>query len=251
MTESYNTTCMQRHLIDRGTTVPASLRVFTPDALFQAQFKSTSASTRPDLTFNGSSLMEGRQMNDARLSIRAQVPASVQSLLKSSSDFCVGGDLSTSLSALSLSLRAAAEFTAASAESFSFVSSRSTALPLWRPCLPCIPATCISEYSDYAHLSSGVPLLRVPGHDGMQSYARAKLGTTFAEGFAFFSVPGSLYDAGWRFLSSSVAITVTADWMRTRSFFSFSRAASAKFERFRAVAAFRSVHPTMERALRL
>ena len=221
-------------------------------------------------------------MNDARFFVRAQAPAAVQFLFDSSSVFCVGGDLSTSLSALSLSLRAAAkhgiapveglpslraaakhgtaaveglpslraaaEFTAVSAESLSLVSSRNTTLPQWRPSFP---ATCISEYPDYAHLSSSVPLLRVPGHDGMQSYARAKLGTTFAEGFAFFSVPGSLSDAGWRFLSSSVAITVTADWMRTRSFFSFSRAASAKFERFRAVAAFRSVHPTMERALRL
>ena len=279
MTESYNTTCMQRHLIDRGTTVPASLRVFTPDDFFQAQFKSTSASTRPDLTFNGSSLMEGRLMNDARFSIRAQAPAVVQSLFNSSSAFCVGGDLSTSLSALSLSLRAAAEFTAASAESLllrtvaklgtaaveglpSLVSSRSTTLSQWRPCLPVakygtaaveglLSATCISEYPDYAHFSSSVPLIRVPGHDGMRPCAKSKHGTAFVEGFAFFSVPGSLCDAGWRFLSSSVAITVSADWMRARSYFSFSRTASAKSERFRAVAAFRSVHPTMERALRL
>lgn len=262
MTESYNTTCMQRHLIDRGTTVPASLRVFTPDDFFQAQFKSTSASTRPDLTFNGSSLMEGRLMNDARFSIRAQAPAVVQSLFNSSSAFCVGGDLSTSLSALSLSLRAAAEFTAASAESLYSVPSRNTALSQWRPCLPVakygtaaveglLSATCISEYPDYAHFSSSVPLIRVPGHDGMRPCAKSKHGTAFVEGFAFFSVPGSLCDAGWRFLSSSVAITVSADWMRARSYFSFSRTASAKSERFRAVAAFRSVHPTMERALRL
>ena len=268
MTESYNTTCMQRHLIDRGTTVPASLRVFTPDDFFQAQFKSTSASTRPDLTFKGSSLMEGRQMNDARFSIRAQAPAVVQSLFNSSSAFCVGGDLSTSLSALSLSLRAAAEFNAASAESLllravakhgtaaveglpSLVSSRSTTLSQWRPCLPNLSATCISEYPDYAHFSSSVPLIRVPGHDGMRPCAKSKHGTAFVEGFAFFSVPGLLCDAGWRFLSSSVAITVSADWMRARSYFSFSRTASAKSERFRAVAAFRSVHPTMERALRL
>lgn len=262
MTESYNTTCMQRHLIDRGTIVPASLRVFTPDALFQAQFKSTSASTRPDLTFNGSFLMEGRQMNDARFSIRAQAPAVVQSLCNSSSAFCVGGDLSTSLSALSLSLRAAAEFTATSAESLYSVPSRNTALSQWRPCLPVakygtaaveglLSATCISEYPDYAHFSSSVPLIRVPGHDGMRPCAKSKHGTAFVEGFAFFSVPGLLCDAGWRFLSSSVAITVSADWMRARSYFSFSRTASAKSERFRAVAAFRSVHPTMERALRL
>ena len=261
MTESNNTTCMQRHLIDRGTTVPASLRVFTPDALFQAQFKSTSASAR-FATSPDSFLTEGRQMNDTRFFVRAQAPAAVQFLFDSSSVFCVGGDLSTSLSALSLSLRAAAEFTATSAESLYSVPSRNTALSQWRPCLPVVKygtaavegllsATCISEHPDYTHLSSSVPLIRVPGHDGMQSYARAKLGTTFAEGFAFFSVPGSLYDAGWRFLSSSVAITVTADWMRTRSFFSFSRTASAKSERFRAVSAFRSVHPTMERALRL
>ena len=116
MTESNNTTCMQRHLIDRGTTVPASLRVFTPDTLFQAQFKSISGSTRPDLTFNGSLLMEGRQMNDACFSIRAQAPAVVQSLFNSSSAFCVGGDLSTSLSALSLSLRAAAKYGTAPVE---------------------------------------------------------------------------------------------------------------------------------------
>ena len=262
MTESYNTTCMQRHLIDRGTTVPASLRVFTPDTLFQAQFKSTSASTRPDLTFKGSLLMEGRQMNDARFSIRAQAPAVVQSLFNSSSAFCVGGDLSTSLSALSLSLRAAAEFTATSAESLYSVPSRNTALSQWRPCLPVakygtaaveglLSATCISEYPDYAHFSSSVPLIRVPGHDGMRPCAKTKHGTAFVEGFAFFSVPGSLCDAAWRFLSSSVAITVSADWMRARSYFSFSRTASAKSERFRAVAAFRSVHPAMERALRL
>lgn len=268
MTESYNTTCMQRHLIDRGTTVPASLRVFTPDALFQAQFKSTSASTRSGLTFNASRLTEGRQMNDARFSIRAQAPVAVQSLFDSSSAFCVGGDLSTSLSALSLSLRAAAEFTAASAESLllravekhgtaaveglpSLVSSRSTTLPQWRPCLPYLSAICISEYPDYALFSSSVSLIRVPGHDGMRPCAKSKHGTAFVEGFAFFSVPGSLCDAGWRFLSSSVAITVSADWMRARSFFSFSRTASAKSERFRAVSAFRSVHPTMERALRL
>ena len=279
MTESNNTTCMKRHLIDRGTTVPASLRVFTPDTLFQAQFKSISGSTRPDLTFNGSLLMEGRQMNDACFSIRAQAPDAVQFLFDFSSVFCVGGDLSTSLSALSIlspaiaspnagtpsitcwsddarrylaapcTLSAAAEFTATSAESLPFVSSRSTTLPLWRPC---IPATCISEHPDYTHLSSSVPLIRVPGHDGMRPCAQTKHGTAFAEGFAFFfSVPGSLCDAGWRFLSSSAAITVTADWMRTRSYFSFSRMASAKSERFRAVAAFRSVHPTMERALRL
>ena len=251
MTESYNTTCMQRHLIDRGTTVPASLRVFTPDALFQAQIKSTFASTRSDLTFNGSFLMEGRQMNDARFSIRAQAPAALQSMFGSASAFCVGGDLSTSLSALSLSLRAAAEFTAASAESLYSVPSRNTALSQWRPCLPYLSATCISEHPDYTHLSSSVPLIRVPGHDGMRPCAKTKHGTAFVEGFAFFSVPGSLCDAGWRFLSSSVAITVSADWMRARSYFSFSRTASAKSERFRAVAAFRSVHPTMERALRL
>ena len=265
MTESYNTTCMQRHLIDHGTTVPASLRVFTPSSLFRTQSEFISASARFESPSLDSFLTEGRQMNDARFFVRAQAPAAVQFLFDSSSVFCVGGDLSTSLSALSLSLRAAAkhgtapveglpslraaaEFTAVSAESLSLVSSRNTTLPQWRPSFP---ATCISEYPDYAHLSSSVPLLRVPGHDGMQSYARAKLGTTFAEGFAFFSVPGSLSDAGWSILSSSAAITVTADWMRTRSFFSFSRAASAKFERFRAVAAFRSVHPAMERALRL
>ena len=272
MTESYNTTCMQRHLIDRGTTVPASLRVFTPSSLFRTQSEFISASARFESTFNGSSLMEGRQMNDARFSIRAQAPAVVQSLFNSSSAFCVGGDLSTSLSALSLSLRAAAEFNAASAENLYSVSSRSTALPQWRihspfscrgearhnfsgglvlPMEGLLSATCISEYPDYAHFSSSVPLIRVPGHDGMQPCAKAKHGTPFAEGFAFFSVPGLLCDAGWRFLSSSVAITVSADWMRARSYFSFSRTASAKFERFRAVAAFRSIHPTMERALRL
>ena len=250
MTESNNTICMQRHLIDRGTTVPASLRVFTPDTLSQAQFKSISGSARPDLTFNGSLLMEGRQMNDARFSIRAQAPDPVQFLFDFSSVFCVGGDLSTSLSALSLSLRAAAKYGTAPVEGLlSLVSSRNTTLPQWRPS---VPATCISEYPDCAQLSSSVPLIRVPGHDGMRPCAQTKHGTAFAEGFAFFfSVPGSLCDAGWRFLSSSAAITVTADWMRTRSYFSFSRMASAKSERFRAVAAFRSVHPTMERALRL
>ena len=201
-------------------------------------------------------------MNDARFSIRAQAPAVVQSLFNSSSAFCVGGDLSTSLSALSLSLRAAAEFTATSAESLYSVPSRNTALSQWRPCLPVakygtaaveglLSATCISKYPDYAHFSSSVPLIRVPGHDGMRPCAKSKHGTAFVEGFAFFSVPGSLCDAGWRFLSSSVAITVSADWMRARSYFSFSRTASAKSERFRAVAAFRSVHPAMERALRL
>ena len=278
MTESYNTTCMQRHLIDIGTTVPASFRVFTPSSLFRTQSEFISPSARFESTFNGSSLMERRQMTDARFLIRAQAPAALQSMFGSASAFCVGGDLSTSLSALSIlspaiaspnagtpsitcwsddarrylaapcTLRAAAEFTATSAESLPFVSSRSTTLPLWRPCFP---ATCISEHPDYTHLSSSVPLIRVPGHDGMQPCAKAKYGTSFAEGFAFFSVPGLLCDAGWRFLSSSVAITVTADWMRTRSYFSFSRTASAKFERFRAVAAFRSVHPSMERALRL
>ena len=249
MTESYNTTCMQRHLIDRGTTVPASLRVFTPDALFQAHFKSTSASTRPDLTFKGSSLMEGRQMNDARFSIRAQAPAVVQSLFNSSSAFCVGGDLSTSLSALSISLRAAANHGSIATEGFSS-SCRGEARHYFSGGLV-LPATCISEHPDYTHLSSNVPFILVPGHDGMRPCAKSKHGTAFAEGFAFFSVPGLLCDAGWRFLSSSVAITVTVDWMRTRSYFSFSRTASAKFERFRAVAAFRSVHPSMERALRL
>lgn len=230
MTESYNTTCMQRHLIDRGTTVPASLRVFTPDDLFQAQFKFTSGSARPDLTFNGSPLMEGRQMNDARFSIRAQAPAAVQFLFDSSSVFCVGGDLSTSLSALS-------------------VFSSAFALP--NAGMFSLPAARIAEHLDYAPLSSSVPLIRIPGHDRMRICANAKHGTAFAEGFTFFSVTGSLCDAGWRFLSSSVSITVAADWMHARSYFSFSRTASAKFERFRAVAAFRSVHPSMERALRL
>ena len=246
MTESYNTTCMQRHLIDRGTTVPASLRVFTPDALFQAQFKSTSTSTRPDLTFNGSSLMEGCQMNDARFSIRAQAPAALQSMFGSASAFCVGGDLSTSLSALSILSSAFASPNAGTHSITCWNESRHL-------CSGGVifPATCISEHPDYTHLSSNVPFIRVPGHDGMQPCAKTKRGTTFAEGFAFFSVPGLLCDAGWRFLSSSVVITVSADWMRTRSYFSFSRTASAKFERFRAVAAFRSVHPSMERALRL
>lgn len=193
MTESYNTTYMQRHLIDCGTTVPASLRVFTPDALFQAQFKFTSGSARPDLTFNGSPLMEGRQMNDARFSVRAQAPAAVQFLFDSSSVFCVGGDLSTSLSALSI-------FSSA------FASPNAGMISL--------PAARIAGHPDYAPLSSSLPLIRIPGHDGMHICASAKHGTAFAEGFAFFfSVPGSPCDAGWRFLpNSAAALTVSTPW---------------------------------------
>lgn len=147
------------------------------------------------------------------------------------SDFCAGGDMSTSLSALSVLSPVRLSV------SGDFFHESSAARIAGRP--------------DCTLLSSSVPLIRVPGHDGMRSCARSKHGTAFAEGFAFFSVTGSLCDAGWRFLSSSVAITVAADWMHARSCFSFSRTASAKFERFRAVAAFRSVHPSMERVLRL
>ena len=266
MKESYNTTCLQRHPVPRGTTVPSSLRVFTPSSLSRTQSEFISASTHLESAFDGSSLAEGGRMNDACFSVRAQAPVVLQSLFGSVSAFCVGGDLSTSLSALSilsaayalpdagmLSLRDVSKHVTIAAEGFSS-SCRGEAGRCFSGglVLPCLPATCISEQPDYTHLSSGVPLIRVPGHDGTRSWANAKHGTSFAEGFAFFfSVPGSLCDAGWRFLSSSAAITVTADWMRTRSYFSFSRTASAKFERFRAVAAFRSVHPSMERALRL
>ncbi len=123
MTESYNTTCMQRHLIDLGTTVSSSLRVFTPDALFREQFKSISASMQLDSGLHCALVMEARQTNGLHLSIRAQAPEAPQFLFNSASAFAV--------EALP-SLRVAVEFAAASKETPLFVSSRSTALPPWR-----------------------------------------------------------------------------------------------------------------------
>ena len=239
MTESYNTTCMQRHLIDLGTTVPASFRVFTPSSLFRTQSEFISASARFESPVHDSSLMEGRQMKDAFFSVRAQAPAALQSLFESASAFCVGGDLSTSFSALSLC--AAAELGATSTASLLSRAMAKQGTAAVEALLSTFPAACRMTLSVVNQDSSGARLISLP--------MDAEDVSRFIGGH--IRVSGSLFDAGWRFLSSSVSITVTADWMRTRSFFSFSRTASAKSERFRAVAAFRSVHPTMERALRL
>ncbi len=122
MTESYNTTCMQRHLIDLGTTVPPSLRVFTPDALFREQSKFISASMQLDFGLHCALVMEARQANGLHFSIRAQAPEAPQSLF---------GFTSASAVEVLPSFRVAVEFTAASKETQLFVSSRSTALPQW------------------------------------------------------------------------------------------------------------------------
>ena len=241
MTELYNATCMQRHLIDLGTTVPASFRVFTPSSLSRTQSEFISASARFESPVQDSFLMEGRQMNDAFFSVRAQAPAALQSLFESASAFCVGGDLSTSLSALSLSLCAAAELGATSTASLLSRAMAKQGTAAVEALLSTFPAACRMTLSVVNQDSSGARLISLP--------MDAENVSRFIGGH--IRVSGSLFDAGWSFLSSSVAITVTADWMRTRSFFSFSRTASAKSERFRAVSAFRSVHPTMERALRL